>query len=341
MCQSSALTSSIGAAIAGTLWFTLLTALLTRHYISDTLRNAPVLVLGYILLVLLVTILIFSYPSLRFKLHDAFEYTHRYAGWTAVALFWAELLLLTSAQSAQAEQSFRTALSHEPAFYLLILITLNIIWPWLRLRKVQVVAEKLSSHAILIRFPTQLAPFSGYAISDAPLKEWHPFATFPGPEGSSGSSMLVSHAGDWTSRAIDSPKLTYWVKGVPKAGVLSMTCLFRKCVVVTTGSGIGPCLAYLSPPWNQLPCRLLWSTPAPLETYGPQVCAMVRKIDPDAQIIDTRKYGRPNMVQLAYELYVASGAEAVFVISNPLLTRKVVYAMESRGVPAFGPIWDS
>ena len=68
---------------------------------------------------------------------------------------------------------------------------------------------------------------------------------------------------------------------------------------------------------------------------------MVKEIDSDAMIIDTRKAGRPDIVRLAYELYVSSGAEAVFVISNAKLTKKVVYGMESRGVPAFGPIWDS
>jgi hypothetical protein len=31
----------------------------------------------------------------------------------------------------------------------------------------------------------------------------------------------------------------------------------------------------------------------------------------------------------------------VFVLSNERVTRKVVYGLESRGVPAFGPIWDS
>ena len=34
-------------------------------------------------------------------------------------------------------------------------------------------------------------------------------------------------------------------------------------------------------------------------------------------------------------------AEAVCVISNQKLTRKIVYGMMSRGIPAFGAIWDS
>ena len=34
-------------------------------------------------------------------------------------------------------------------------------------------------------------------------------------------------------------------------------------------------------------------------------------------------------------------AEAVIVISNQKLTREVVYGMESRGISAYGAIWDS
>jgi hypothetical protein len=34
-------------------------------------------------------------------------------------------------------------------------------------------------------------------------------------------------------------------------------------------------------------------------------------------------------------------AEAVIIISNEQLTRKVVYGMASRGIPAFGAIWNS
>lgn len=47
------------------------------------------------------------------------------------------------------------------------------------------------------------------------------------------------------------------------------------------------------------------------------------------------------MVKLTYHLVREFNAEAVCVISNQKLTRKVVYGMMSRGIPAFGAIWDS
>jgi hypothetical protein len=63
----------------------------------------------------------------------------------------------------------------------------------------------------------------------------------------------------------------------------------------------------------------------------------VHAVDEHAVVVDTRKEGRPDLVKRAWDLY----HQTVIVISNPKLTRKVLYGLESRVVPAFGPIWDS
>lgn len=113
---------------------------------------------------------------------------------------------------------------------------------------------------------------------------------------------------------------------------------------MTTGSGIGPVLAVIQDV-EACGCdvRVLWSAAKPELTFGNGVVDAVKAVDQNAVIIDTRQPGRrrPDMVQIAYDLYKKSNAEAVFCISNPKLTRKIVYGLEGRGVPAFGPIWDS
>ena len=86
--------------------------------------------------------------------------------------------------------------------------------------------------------------------------------------------------------------------------------------------------------------RILWSTPYPEKTFGKEIIESVRGGDPQAVIHDTKSMGRPDMVEITWRLFKESGAEAVFIVSNQKLTRMVIYAMESRGVPAFGPIWD-
>lgn len=119
-----------------------------------------------------------------------------------------------------------------------------------------------------------------------------------------------------------------------------MAQLFRKVIVVTTGSGIGPCLGTMM----KIPattCRVLWSAPEPRQTFGDEICDRVLDVDPNAVIVDTHALGRKDLVRLAYAMYKEEKAEAVFCVSNKEVTKWVVYELESRGIPAFGPIWDS
>ena len=154
-----------------------------------------------------------------------------------------------------------------------------------------------------------------------------------------GSLILVSRAGDWTAKLIRSPPTKLWVRGIPTMGVLHIAPIFKKVVLVATGSGIGPVLSLLTK--VKIDCRILWSTPNPEATYSSSVIDNVCQADPAAIIINTSVSGRPDLVNQSYELYSKSGAEAIFIISNPRVTRTVVYGLESRGVPIFAPIFDS
>jgi hypothetical protein len=336
-----------GCGVAGTIWFALLTILLSIQFQKGLVRSKPVLVLTFVLMALLLLIVIFAYPTFRFKSHNTFEMTHRFAGWTIIILFWAELVLLAdSVVQADAALGIKTSIGlvmiHQPTFWFLVLTTFHTILPWLNLRRWEFEPENLSNHAVRLHFKRTLPAFTGIAISRSPLFEWHPFATMPSLIGeSTGGSLIVSAAGDWTKDAVKNPRRHYWVKGVPKPGVLSMSIIFKRVVIVTTGSGIGPCLSIMMDPSRRMACRVLWSSPSPEGIFGNEIVDAVRRVDPLSVIIDTRTQGRPDMVALTYKMYIESNAEAVFVISNPMLTRKIVYAMESRGVPAFGPIWDS
>jgi hypothetical protein len=328
-----------GAAVSSVIWFAALTAFLTKEFVCAQLRDVPIMTFTYVLLGLLAVIVITAYPRFRFMSHNTFENVHRWAGWSSLLLFWVELVLFANILSQGSDSPLGIILIQQPAFWFLLVSSLHSIYPWLRFHKLHVQPEKLSNHAIRLHFTEKVPLFVGLRISDAPLQEWHSFACIPERNGN-GGSVLISNAGDWTQKTIKGPKPYYYIKGVPVTGVLCMAQIFRKVVIVTTGSGIGPCLGVMQDIPNT-PCRVIWSTPSPLQTYGEGICNAVLRVDPKAVIIDTRASQRPDLVQLAYNLYIESGAEAVFCISNPKLTRKVVYGMESRGVPAFGPVWDS
>ncbi|KAL8830425.1 MAG: hypothetical protein Q9170_005739 [Blastenia crenularia] len=329
-----------GTAVSATVWFLLFAALISKDYASGDYDQPAVMAITYILLALFLAICIFAIPRFRLVSHNTFEAIHRFAGWAAVGLFWVLVLLVSKAASdAPGSDSLGMQVVKSSTFWILVVITFFTILPWLRLRKVEAFPEVLSNHAVRIHFKYMtIGPIMGLRISDNPLKEWHAFASIPAADGQS-FSLIVSDAGDWTKKQIVEPAHAYWVRGIPITGVLRMAIVFRRVVIVTTGSGIGPVLSMLVS--HPMPCRLLWSTPNPEKTYGENIMETVCKADPDAMIINTRASGRPDMVALAYHLYVQSNAEAVFIISNPSLTRKVVYGMESRGIPAYGPIWDS
>lgn len=329
----------VGGSVVGTVWFGVFVAALTSHWLNGV-GNIPtsLIAVTYALLALLLFIVVMSMPPLRARYHDQFELTHRLGGWLSLLLFWAQTILFVASQHPST--NLPTALATTPAFWLLLLITVSIILPWLRLKKVRVELERPSSHVVVARFNHGVTPFAGSstAVSRSPLTEWHAFANVPTP-GEDGFRLTISRAGDWTGQLIDDLPSHVWVKGIPTAGVGNIDKLFKRVVWIATGSGIGPTLPHLLA--HTAPARLVWSTRTPRATYGDDLVDQILAAEPNALIWDTNERGRPNLVQLAYDAVHAFDAEAVIVISNKKLTWEVVYGMESRGIPAYGAIWDS
>lgn len=334
-----------GAAVAGTIWFGFLNVPIIRASQHEDFRGSRVdfalLTTTVALDTLLTGIVIFSHPRLRSKFHNTWEAIHRFAGWAAVALLWTHLALVTDSEQRIASESrpFAQLLAINPVFWCLFVVTVALCLPWLRLRKVPVRVEYLSDRAVRLHFGYANLPFcASPRLSDNPLKEWHAFAGIPEMHGI-GFSVLVSRAGDWTEKIIKSPPKELWVRGIPARGVLYVAPIFRKVVLVATGSGIGPILSLLHA--RDLNVRIIWSTPEPLKYYSTEILGQIYLADPDAIVIRTAKDYRPDLLQETYRLYKDSKAEAVFIISNASVTRKVVYGLESRGVPIFAPIFDS
>ncbi|KAK5081733.1 hypothetical protein LTR05_007867 [Lithohypha guttulata] len=332
-----------GCGVAAILWFGLFNGAVMNMMTNlkyQGIRGGSFFI-TILLDLLLLNILVLSHPKLRARYHNMWEQMHRFAGWAAIGLFWLHLFLFNHVQyRLNDNKGWLEILYKTPNFYFLLITTFVIFEPWFRLKKVPVRAETLSDHAIRLHFTHQnLAICTTPRFSDYILKEWHAFAAIPAEDGV-GYSVLISKAGDWTTKVIKTPPKELWTKGTPARGALYMGVVFKKIVVVATGSGIAPILSLLQAP--NLEVRILWSTPGPPEkVFAPYIVDYVKKADSEAVIIDTRKAGRPNLVEEAWKIYCSSGAEAVFIISNAAVTRKFVYGLESRGVPTFAPIFDS
>lgn len=329
-----------GAALAGTAWLCAFACVATiaraRHPAGVSVTT---LVLGYCLVALAVLVVVCAAPQVRSRAHNVFELSHRFAGWTAIGLFWALTVHLVVRQRGDATAVEAIASSWH--VWLLAVLTASVASPWLRLRRVPVAVDRPSSHAAIVRFDYGVTPAfpSAVGISRSPLREWHAFATVTTP-GRSGYRLLISRAGDWTARFIDDPPSHVWVRGVPvSAPMAKVALLYERVLYVVTGSGIGPVLGQILA--ARVPARLVWSTRDPRATYGDDLVDEVEAAQPHAVIWDTTRLGKPDLVSLACSAYRDFDAEAVFVVSNKPTTRRLVHALERRGIPAFGPIWDS
>lgn len=325
----------VGAALAATAWFGVLavTALSPagRDGLSPTTLGVVVA-----LALLLVLIAALATAPLRRRHHEAFEMSHRFGGWLTLALF--VVLTVRYAHDVAPGSAWDVILT-EPATWVLLVVVVSVALPWLHLRKVAVDVHTPSSHVALVRLHHHPRTFVGSSTTIArhPLGQWHPFANLVTPSRPE-LRLAISRAGDWTGSFIDSPPEHVWVRGVPTAGAGNVGKLFRKVVWVTTGSGIGPCLPSLL---AGAPAHLVWATRTPEATFGPELVAEITESLPDALVWDTRAQGKPDLVALALDAVATTGAEAVICISNRPTTFEVVEALESRGIPAYGAIWDS
>jgi ferredoxin-NADP reductase len=120
---------------------------------------------------------------------------------------------------------------------------------------------------------------------------------------------------------------------------MRIATLFNRVIIIATGSGIGPVLGHIGQP--SCPTQLIWSTKEPESTFGAEVTRTIRRSIPDAVIHDTKVNGRPDLVRMGFNMATNFGAEAVIIIANEKITKKVVYGLQTRGVPAYGAIWDS
>ncbi|KAK2059679.1 AMP-binding enzyme [Colletotrichum caudatum] len=284
-----------------------------------------------------------AWPSVRKTRHDLFERTHRFVGWTMLGLFWVQVVLGAD-DGRTADVSLGTACVRSPGLWMLAAATVSIASSWMFLRKVPVEAEVLSNHAVRLHFGYTV-PVNGtfVRLSRRPLLEWHSFATIPAPEAvgarPKGFSLVISNAGDWTKNCIEKPPSHIWVRSVPTCGVMRIATCFNSIVVIATGSGIGPLLGHIQD--QTCPTQLIWSTSRPEQTFGRPLVDTIKSKIPGAVIHDTKTMGRPDLVKMGYNMVKIFQAEAVIIIANEKITKKVVYGLETRGIPAYGAIWDS
>jgi hypothetical protein len=104
------------------IWFSALTAFLTKDLISGQLKDAAIMTFTCILPTLLFPIVITAHPRPRFASHDTFENVHRWAGWGSLLLFWGKLVLFANnLRQGPSPQSLDIIIIQLPAFWFLLI----------------------------------------------------------------------------------------------------------------------------------------------------------------------------------------------------------------------------
>ncbi|KAI3680780.1 hypothetical protein L6452_35556 [Arctium lappa] len=282
-----------------------------------------------------------AFPLVRHLHHNVFERTHRFAGWVSLVLLWVFIVLTKSYEPKT--KSYRkdvgSRLVKEQEFWFTLVTTILIIIPWVTVRRVAVTVSAPSGHASIIKFAGGVKPGILGRISPSPMSEWHAFGIIS--DGKEEHMMLAGAVGDFTKSLVSNPPSHLWVRQVHFAGLPYLVNMYNRVLVVATGSGICVFLSFLLQRGPADVC-LLWVAKGIEQNFGKEIKEWVSGHPKEKVIVhDTAVMGRPNVSEMSVEAARNWGAEVVIVTSNPEGSRDVVNACKGKGIPAFGPIWDS
>ncbi|XP_048141517.1 adenylate-forming reductase 03009-like [Rhodamnia argentea] len=240
-------------------------------------------------------------------------------------LLWGFVILTTAYDwrtKSYKSDELASRLVRQQEFWFTVGITVCIIVPWVTVRRVPVKVSSPSGHASIIKFHGGVKAGILGRISPSPLSEWHAFGIIS--DGKDEHMMLAGAVGDFTKSLVANPPTHLWVRQVHFAGLPYLVNMYDRVLLVATGSGICVFLSFLLQP-----CKA-------------SIKEMVSRHPRDKVIVhDTAVHGRPNVAEMSVDTAKKWGAEVVIVTSNPEGSRDVVNACKTKGIAAFGPIWDS
>jgi hypothetical protein len=335
----------IGCAVSALLWYCLFIAINTQACVRSVKDGSITpwhwvdITTCYAFLAFIVMICLMAIPHFREKLHNGFERTHRFGGWASLLVLWVNSGIHTKVDTD-------SPLYLNPSIWLLSLATFLIILPWMRIRRIPIRAEAVSTREVKITFPYADMPYTSTSrFSLSPVTEWHAFATIPSKDGFT-AHIIVSAAGDWTKRIVANPPQRMWIRKPAAKNFLAFTPVFNSVLLVATGAGIGPMLSLLlSPAIEKMKAdgkkiRVMWCVHDPDASHWAFVQTVIRNVDATPQIFDSRKR-RPDIPFETRYLAQIDDLEAVMIVSNKKVTNDVIAKVKAHGRAAYGAVFDS
>lgn len=326
-----------GCSTAGLMW-TIYAAV-----VSFQSHQYPKAILAFAVLtpIALISSIVVALPYVRHNHHDMFERFHRFAGWLGLAYLWILVILLGSWNTELQKYQSDIHWAKKQEFWFSVILSTMIVGPWLTLQKIPIKVTVPSPKTAFLSFPGGCYTGLIGRLSRSPWLEWHAFGIISEGPMAFTHHMLVVAQGDWTRALISDPPAHVWTRGLRFAGLPYLAEMYERGVIVATGAGIGVTLSVNLQTKGYF--HLIWVGSDIESTYGEDIMGLIRKaVKTDRMtLVDTKKSGRPDIVQLIDNVYRKIDAQVVFITSNPKGTELMVNGCRERGMTAFGPLFDS
>ncbi|CAE6420116.1 unnamed protein product [Rhizoctonia solani] len=197
---------------------------------------------------------------------------------------------------------------------------------------------KPSHKVAIVRFERGMQQGLLGRISRTAIWEYHVFGIVSASPCSAYHYMICGVQGDFTRKLVADRPTHLWTREVKFAGVGNTSTLYKRGIRICTGTGIGAALSTClqSDQWF-----LIWIGSDADATLGPTIMGLIeRGVGHRAIMWDTKKFGRPNTVELLAETFSLWKAEVVFITSNWQGNQEMMQGCKMRGIPAFGTLWD-
>ncbi|WP_339376802.1 hypothetical protein [Nostoc sp. 106C] len=304
------------------------------------------IVTSSILLTLLFIIILTAIPPFRHKFHDTFEISHRYLGWTCLSILVFHQIRFQFIIAFNQAYPLETLLTN-PVLLMIALMIFSIFLPWISVQCFDNFRMDCPSVGVLVVTLPGRADVGTFARISLDGIEWHSFSvagtSFNKQTDSSEIHLIIGAVGDWTKNLIRQvekgnwPK-RLWVRRVKPPGFMFSINAYSRVVVIATGAGIAPVIPHVIENSHKL-C-IVWIANEHKQTYGEKLWSLLDS-HPRCNIFDTGMHGRPNVEQLALGAVRDFRAQAVFCVSNKVVTEKVVKTCLEKGISAYGATWDS
>ncbi|KAF8531736.1 hypothetical protein JB92DRAFT_3086536 [Gautieria morchelliformis] len=325
-------------ATSGLLW---LIYKVTQTFIDHSSNPAPILVIGVITNLFILIVAVSAIPWIRNNFHNIFERHHRFAGWLGLMFTWVFVLITDSFDTElQTWNLTASRVVRDQQFWFVIGMTACILFPWFTVRKVPVDIELPSPKVAILRFERGMQQGLLSRVSRSAIMEYHAFGIISEGKHAKYHYLICGVQGDFTKSLVNDPPRTIWTRQLKFAGVSNTSALYTRGIRVCTGTGLGAALSTCiqSPNWY-----LIWIGSDQEKTFGPTISGLIhRHMGPERLCLwDSKKRGgRPDVMKLVKEAYVAWNAEVVFITSNMQGNSEIMQGCKEANIPAFGTLWD-